>query len=294
MKKTIKPINDLQRLRALRRTLLMDSPPERAYDRLTRLAAKLLRVPVSLVSLVDDQRQFFKSAVGLPEPWSSARGTPLTHSFCQHVVNSGGPLIVNDAKTNPLVKNNLAIPELGVAAYAGIPIKTGTGETLGSFCVVDTRPRTWSETEVALLRELAQFCMTEIALREKVAEQAESVRRFQSWLDRMPVGAFACDPSLRITDWNPAAERLLGFTKTEVLGRSPAKLLFPAAQRRQAEEFFGDLSVNDHVADNHTICRTRDGQSIRCRWTITTLLDASGGFDGVIAMVDKAATAARK
>jgi PAS domain S-box-containing protein len=294
MKKSIKPLTDPKRLRTLSRTLLMDSPRELAFDRLTRLAVRLLGAPVSLLSLVDDQRQFFKSIFGLPEPWNSARGTPLTHSFCQHVVNSGGPLIVNDAKKNHLVKKNLAIPDLGVAAYAGIPIKTRGGETLGSFCVIDTKPRVWTPPEVALLRELAHFCMSEISLREKVAEQAESVRRFHSWLERMPVGAFACDDYLRITDWNPAAEKLFGFTKKQAIGRSPAKLIFKAKQRQWAEEFFGDLSINGHAEDNRTNCVTCTGKLVRCDWTITTLLDVDGGFGGFIAMVEKIAPAARK
>lgn len=292
--KLIKRLHDPRRLRTLQRTMLMDSPRELAFDRLTRLAVRLLRVPVSLLSLVDDQRQFFKSIYGLPEPWNSARGTPLTHSFCKHVVNSGGPLIVHDAKKNHLVKKNLAIPDLGVAAYAGIPIKTREGETLGSFCVIDTKPRVWKEKEVALLRELAHFCMSEIALREKVAEQTESVRRFQSWLERMPVAAFACDDYLRITDWNPAAERLFGFTKKQASGRSPAKLIFKAKQRQWAEEFFGDLSINGYADDNRTTCLTRAGKSIRCAWTITTLMDIDGGFGGFIAMVEKITPASRK
>ena len=74
------------RLAALQASGLLDSPPEAAFDRLTHLAVLLLNAPVALVSLVDDRRQFFKSQVGLAEPWASARETPLTHSFCQYVV----------------------------------------------------------------------------------------------------------------------------------------------------------------------------------------------------------------
>src|SRR4249920_1063113 len=84
------------RLKALRRTSLLDTPPEEVFDRLTRLATTLLHVPVALVSLVDGNRQFFKSSVGLPDPLASLRQTPLTHSFCKHVVASGEPLVVPD------------------------------------------------------------------------------------------------------------------------------------------------------------------------------------------------------
>src|SRR3954469_16084292 len=91
------------RLGALRSTALLDSPPEEAFDRLTRLASHALDVPVALVSLVTDDRQFFKSCIGMSEPWASERGTPLSHSFCQHAVASGEPLVIEDARETPLV-----------------------------------------------------------------------------------------------------------------------------------------------------------------------------------------------
>ena len=83
------PTDARERLAAVTRTALLDTPPEEAFDRLTRMAARLLGAPVSLITLVTEDRQFFKSATGLPEPWASRRGSPLTHSFCRHVAVSG-------------------------------------------------------------------------------------------------------------------------------------------------------------------------------------------------------------
>ena len=161
------------RIEALRETGLLDSPCEEAFDRLTRLASRLLRVPVSLVTLVDEHRQFFKSATGLPEPWASARETPLTHSFCQHAVRSGEPLIIFDAHECPLVRKNLAIRDLGVVAYAGIPLKLPSGHTVGSFCAIDHVPRHWSVEEISTLKELARSAMTEIELKLALANQKD-------------------------------------------------------------------------------------------------------------------------
>jgi hypothetical protein len=84
-----------------------------AFDRLTSLAATTLGAPVSLVSLVEAKRQFFASTYGLAEPWATRRETPLSHSFCQHVVHSRDAVIVTDARTDPLVAGNLAIPRSG-------------------------------------------------------------------------------------------------------------------------------------------------------------------------------------
>ena len=133
------------RLAALNDTELLDSPPEAVFDRLTRLAARLLCVPLALVSLVDDHRQFFKSEFGLPEPWASRRETPLTHSFCQFGVTSAEPLIVSDAREHPWLKHNLAISELGVIAYAGIPLISEGAQVLGMLCAIDSVRRDWTE-----------------------------------------------------------------------------------------------------------------------------------------------------
>ncbi len=180
------------RLEALYGTGLMDSEVSDRYDRLTRLASNLLGAPVALVSLVDDRRQFFKSSLGLAEPWASARETPLSHSFCQHVVTSGSPLRIENAPEHPLVKDNLAIPDLGVIAYLGVPIVGNAGDNLGSFCVVDTVPRKWSDDEEQMLLELAGFLQAEISLRialtqaELRSREADAANRAKSdFLARM-------------------------------------------------------------------------------------------------------------
>src|SRR5687768_17338277 len=104
----LKALQDRARLNALRRTALLDSPADPQFDRLTRLASRLLSAPVALVSLLDSDRQFFKSCTGLCEPYATARETPLTHSFCQHVVSKGEPLVISDARKDPAFSDNLA------------------------------------------------------------------------------------------------------------------------------------------------------------------------------------------
>jgi hypothetical protein len=99
-------VKDSDRLDALRATGLLDSEVTPSFDRLARLAARVLNAPVALVSLVDADRQFFKSCLGLPEPWTTQRGTPLSHSFCQHAVASREPLIVADSREHELLRDN--------------------------------------------------------------------------------------------------------------------------------------------------------------------------------------------
>lgn len=127
------------------------------FERLTRLATSLIDAPVALISIVDleNDRQFFVSAQGLPEPWASKRETPLSHSFCQHVKTSATPLIVSDARVDPLVRDNLAVTELGVIAYLGTPIFGPDDEAVGALCVIDVEPREWSKEEINRLTDLA-------------------------------------------------------------------------------------------------------------------------------------------
>jgi len=203
-----------ERLAALADTGLLDSPAEAAFDRFTRLAAKWLRVPVALVSLVDDRRQFFKSAVGLPERWAVSRETPLSHSLCQYGVSTGEPLIVMDAREHPWLKDNLAVSELGVIAYAGVPLVTSEEQVLGMFCVVDSEPRKWSEDDVATLRELASMVGTEIELRArmralKIAEETRESDRalLRSVLDCMEDSVVVTTPDGNVIMTNHAAQR---------------------------------------------------------------------------------------
>ena len=157
------------RLDALRRTRLLDSEPEEAFDRATRLASRLLNAPISLVLLVTPERQSFKAQVGVGEPWASERGTPLSHSFCQYVVATRGPLIVNDATLDPLVQENAAVSDLGVRAYLGVPFRETNGEVLGAFCAIDTDPRDWSDQDLETLEDIAATLGTEIALHLRIA-----------------------------------------------------------------------------------------------------------------------------
>lgn len=170
-------LSDPARLAALHAALLLDSAAEPEFDRLTRLAQRLLAVPTALISLVDDRRQFFKSCIGLNGWPAEQRGTPLSHSFCQHVVHSGEPLAIADARVDALLRTNLATTELDVVAYLGVPLRSRDGHVLGTLCAVDTVVRAWTDEDVAAMSDLAEGVMTEIVLGEEVralraAEQA--------------------------------------------------------------------------------------------------------------------------
>ena len=169
-------LHDRTRLRSLADTGLMDAPEHDALSRYARIATRALEAAVSLVSLVDEKRQFFAASHGLGAPWKERRETPLSHSFCQYVVNERAALVVDDARSDERVCNNLAIEELNVAAYAGVPLRDASGAVLGSFCVIDENPRKWTPDELKLLQLLAEEVAEEIELARRawLAEKAEA------------------------------------------------------------------------------------------------------------------------
>ncbi len=149
----------------------VDADP--SLDRYARMVRRTLGVPVALVSILQNDRQVFPGASGLPEPVDTARETPLSHSFCQHVVIAEAPLVVDDARTDPLVQDNLAIRDLSVIAYAGFPLTNAENQTIGALCAIDFEPRAWTTDDLEALADLAAACSAELSHRElkQVAER---------------------------------------------------------------------------------------------------------------------------
>jgi GAF domain-containing protein len=130
-------------------------------------AAERLNLPMSLVSVVTDEAQFFAAHHGLTGWMREARGTPAEWSFCANAVRSGEPFVVEDAATHPLVRENPLVTEDGIRCYAGIPLMTARGHTLGTLCVIGTEARTFSADELDTLRALAARAVERIEARRK-------------------------------------------------------------------------------------------------------------------------------
>jgi len=165
-----------ERLESLRQLRLKEQPQE-TFNRLTRIATKMLGAPVSLVSMVESDHQFFVGETGMDIDKDNIGqySTPLSLSFCQHVVAYREPFVVNDSRTHPLVSDNGAVELLHVIAYAGIPITAQNGEVLGSMCVIDHKPREWTKEQLDLLADLAKAASTEMYLRAETSNHRETI-----------------------------------------------------------------------------------------------------------------------
>lgn len=159
MQAPAKPVDEGKRLETLRALKILDTSPEERFDRLTRLAKRLFGVPISLISLVDDERQWFKSSVGL-----AASETPRDISFCGHAILGDQVFLVPDAALDERFRDNpLVTGDPNIRFYAGCPLTVANGSKIGTLCLIDRKPRVLSDDDRELLADLAAMAEQEIA-----------------------------------------------------------------------------------------------------------------------------------
>jgi len=147
---------------------------------MTRLVVKLLNVPAAFINLVDANRDFYKSSAGFAEPLQSERHSERT--FCHYAIQSSAPLVVDDAGSHPVYRDIPSVKSLGIGAYMGVPLVMDDGQAIGTFCVIDTKPRRWTPTEIEALTELAGSAKREIELR--ITTRAERAARLSAEAER--------------------------------------------------------------------------------------------------------------
>ncbi len=158
MQPAVLPVNEAQRVATLHGLDILDTPPEERFDRLTRIARRMFEVPIALVSLVDSQRQWFKSRTGVV-----ARETPRDISFCSHAILGDDIMVVSDARYDPRFHDNpLVTGPPFVRFYAGCPLRIGESK-IGTFCLIDDEPHTFGDAERRLLRDMAAMAEQEIS-----------------------------------------------------------------------------------------------------------------------------------
>ncbi|WP_245409268.1 GAF domain-containing protein [Shinella sp. WSJ-2] len=224
---------------AVRNSGLLDAPVQSEFQDIIEVVKAGLNCPVALVSILDEDRQVFIAHLGLPDKWAEAAETPLTHSFCQHVVRDKKPLVIGDATIHDLVRDNLAITDLGVISYMGVPVTMPDGMVIGALAAIDGEPRTWSENELELLSRIGKVASNQIAT--FVAERRWS-SLFEQLEEGIIVGSVVRDVDGSIVDWrydtvNPAFGELVGYPADNVPGRT-IREIFPSFE----EEWVSDVA----------------------------------------------------
>jgi GAF domain-containing protein len=169
------PPNEEQRLKELRLYAVLDTPPEKAFDNITELAARIFKTPIASVTLIDEDRQWFKSCVGL-----ETREVGRHIAFCAHAILEDGVMVVPDARADARFADNpLVTGEPHIRFYAGAPLVTSAGHAIGAVCVIDTKPRGITAAQMNELRFLAQqvILTVEARKRQRDAERAQEERK---------------------------------------------------------------------------------------------------------------------
>ena len=262
------PADEPRRLQSLHSLGVLDTPPERRFDRITRVATAAFRVPIALVSLVDHDRQWFKSCVGL-----DVTQTDRSISFCGHAILSDDLLIVPDALDDPRFADNpLVVGEPRIRFYAGCPLSGPEGRKLGTLCIIDREPRSFDAESVALLRELGSWVEEELAsigLERALA----SLREQAEMLDRASESIVIRDLDARIVYFNAGAEAMYGWPVDEALGAVTHDLfatVFPEPLAGIEEALYRDGRWDGEL--RHTT-RAGDEIVVLSRWSLQTAAD---------------------
>jgi diguanylate cyclase (GGDEF)-like protein/PAS domain S-box-containing protein len=249
------PPNESERLAALARYHILDTEPEEAFDALTKIAMVLMDVPIALVSIVDADRQWFKSRHGLDAPQTSR-----DISFCGHVVQSGESLVVPDAHMDPrFCDNPLVTGEPRIRFYAGMPLRTVDGYVLGTLCAIDKVPRTLAADKLAALALLSTQVSRLLELRhvghllEQAHAEVQSSRRwFRMLLDNIPAMVGYWDVERHNAFANQAYSEWFGKTPAEIYGLHIRELLGDALYAKN-EPFLARALAGEKVDFPRTI-----------------------------------------
>ncbi len=230
------PEAENRRLARLRLLAVMDSEPEPIFDALARAASTICGTPISLVSLLDDRRQWFKANVGL----EGVAETERDFAFCAHAIKGAEPMVVGDARLDARFKTNpLVTGEPGIRFYAGAPIVMPGGERLGTLCVIDRQPRQLSAAQLQALGNLAEVVGQALLLRERFHyfEIVGDEDRFKLIAETSPLGIFHADAQGNCTYTNPRWREIYDLPLSQSLGGAWRDAIHPADR----EAFFAEL-----------------------------------------------------
>lgn len=221
------PLNEPSRLAALLAFELLDTPAEAMFDNITALAAQICNTPIALISLVDAERQWFKSRVGL-----GASETPRELAFCAHAINRNELFEIENALLDPrFCDNPLVTSDPDIRFYAGMPLSDGHGHNLGTLCVIDRQPRQLNEQQRQTLKLLAQQTVQLFELRLQSRHQREQAAVHKSMLSSAGAAVLVVDPAGLIQQASPGVATLLGYSADGLLGRE-LELLLPLNDRQ--------------------------------------------------------------
>ncbi|MCJ2117251.1 PAS domain-containing protein [Methylobacterium sp. J-001] len=268
-----------RRQHALASFNILDTEAEAEFDEIVQAASAACSTPVSLISLLDIDRQWFKAAIGF-----GPRETPLASSICAYTAEQRDVFEIRDTTQDPRTSNNpLVTGAPHVRFYAGVPLVTAEGVSIGALCVLDIKPNRLTTSQALILRTLAHQAMTVLELRKALKERRESDRRNAAILESaIDYGIITMDLNGRVTSWNAGAEWILGWSEADMLG-CHADVFFTEADDREqiAEKEMGAALLHGRGQDERWHLR-KDGTTFWANGEMMPLNDENGKPEGFI------------
>lgn len=218
MKKPEIPANEAVRMQCVLSSGLLDSPPDERFDRITRLTQRLFGVPITYIALIDKERQWFKSKMGL-----TLTETPRDISFCGHAILGNDIFCIPNAHNDDRFKDNpLVIGPPNICFYAGMPLSGYDGSKMGTLCIIDTQPRDLTEDDISAMRDLADCVESEILLiheRQTASSLKFKEDRMQAVIDAITDGEITLNPDGTVKTFSPVAEGIFDIKAVNMVGK---------------------------------------------------------------------------
>ncbi len=276
------PFDEPERLRALRRLDVLDSAPESEFDALVETAALVCGVPISLVSLIDQDRQWFKANVGLP----GVTETPRDVAFCAHAILDEGIFEVPDALADPRFADNpLVATAPDIRFYAGATLRLSDGAHVGTLCVIDRVPRRLSEKQREVLRLLSIAAVQALESRRMARAFATSEIRFRTLSEASPMGVFATDAAGACVYTNARWQAIYGLSEVEALGEGWNQTLHPEDKAAVFARWQRSAALEQEF-DMEFRVRRRDGTVRHVRAVARALRGGQEELTGYVGLVE--------
>lgn len=279
------PSNENDRVSALNSLGILDSDAEEFFDRITRIAANVLDVPIALVSLVDSERQWFKSKVGL-----AASETHRDFAFCAHAILSDEPLIVENATEDQrFFDNPLVTSGPNIRFYIGIPVTSIKGYQLGTLCAIDNKPRKLDKNKIDVLKDLSILVSQEIQHREQIANSVKDVKssqsKFQSIFENAAIGIALVTPTGGWLKVNDDLCKIVGYSREELVHLTFQDITFPVDLNKDLNLLnqLVEGKINRYVMEKRYI--RKDGSVIWIELNVTKHLDSNGNLEYFISII---------
>ena len=270
-------MNEAERIARLQSLAILDTEPEAMFDALTRLASEACGVPIALISLVDSERQWFKSNIGLPETIQ----TPRDVSFCSQAILAPEIMEVNDALTDPRFADSpLVTGDPDIRFYAGAPITVSGGLRVGTLCVIDRAPKKLSVHQLGMLRQLAVAVAQALEFRERSIHSLEAARQSELALQKLytssPAMLHVTDSAGQILAVSNTWLEELGYDRDEIIDRSLLDFLSPRSAKQIIETNLPQLWKSGRCDDIEYEMICKDGSMIDVLMSATLERDDNG------------------